>query len=292
MRIALVTWRGLPALASDDQVLQTALRSRGAVAEAVVWDDGAVDFAAYDAVVLRSTWDYHLRPNEFRRWLDSLEAGGAVVWNPVRLLRWNMHKSYLLELAARGVPVVPTVLLRCGEQRAAREVMAANGWSRAVVKPAVSATAYETIVTDGTGEQRATDRDLLVQPFVEEIVQAGEWSLVFFDGRYSHATLKQAARGDFRVQSDFGGTVQRVDPEPELIDQAAAILATLSEPWLYARVDGVVVDGRFLLMELEMTEPSLFLDQRSATVFAEAVISSTRRRTRSSRRPSSGTSSP
>ena len=248
MLIALVTWRGLPELAADDRLLRDALVRSGADARAVVWDDPDVDWRAFDAIVIRSTWDYHKRVDEFRAWIDSMD--GLPLWNPPAVLRRNLHKSYLLELQAQGVNIVPTLLVPRGQ-----------GF---IVKPAVSATAFRT-------ERHETDCDVLVQPFVPEIVDDGELSFVFFAGRFSHAVRKRVASGEFRVQSDFGGTAERFDAPPELIEQAGEITNMLGEQWLYARVDCVVRDGRLMLMELEATEPSLFLDEAAAERFADAI---------------------
>src|SRR5690242_410608 len=179
MLIALATWRGLPALAADDRLLRDALVRRGVDARAVVWDDPGVDWRAFDAIVVRSTWDYHKRIDEFRAWLDRME--GLPLWNPPAVLRWNTHKSYLFELQARGIEIVPTLLV--------------PGGSSFIVKPAVSATAFRT-------ERHATDADVLVQSFVPEIVTDGELSFVFLGQEFSHAVRKRAASGEFRVQSD------------------------------------------------------------------------------------------
>ena len=242
MLIALVTWRGLPELAADDRLLRHALTRRGAGVDAVVWD-GDVDWKKYDVIVIRSTWDYHQRVDEFRHWLDRME--GLPLWNPPSLLRRNIHKSYLLELQEQGIEIVPTIHMPRG----------------AVVKPAVSATAHRTLLFD---------YDVLIQPYVPEI-EAGELSLVFLGRAFSHAVRKRPRPGEFRVQPDFGGSVERAEVSAELIAQAERIAATLGDAWLYARVDGVVRDGRLLLMELEATEPSLFLDDVSAERFADAI---------------------
>ncbi|HET8775092.1 MAG TPA: hypothetical protein VFP80_14925, partial [Thermoanaerobaculia bacterium] len=178
MLIALVTWRGLPELAADDRLLRDALVRRGVDVRAVVWDDPDAGWRSFDAIVVRSTWDYHKRLDEFRAWLDRME--GLPLWNPPAVLRWNTHKSYLFDLQARGIAIVPTLLVPRGQ-----------GF---IVKPAVSATAFRT-------ERHETDCDVLVQPFVPEIVTDGELSFVFLGRRFSHAVRKRAASGDFRVQS-------------------------------------------------------------------------------------------
>lgn len=250
MLIALVTWRGLPELAADDRLLEEALLRRGADVRAVVWDDRSVEWRAFDAIVIRSTWDYHTRVDEFRAWLDAMD--GLPLWNPAAVVRRNLHKSYLLELQQRGVNIVPTLFVPRGE-----------GF---IVKPAVSATAFRT-------ERHQADADLLVQPFVPEIVSGGELSFIFLGRAFSHAVRKRPATGDFRVQRDFGGTAERFDAPAEWIAQATEIATMLGEEWLYARVDCVVRDGRLMLMELEATEPSLFLDEAAAERFADAITS-------------------
>lgn len=246
--LALVTWSGLPGLAADDRLLRDALVRRGDRVDAVAWDDPNIAWNDYDAIVVRSTWDYHKRVDEFRAWIDSLN--GARLWNPASVLRWNIHKSYLLDLQARGVPIVPTLLVPRGE-----------GF---IVKPAVSATAFRT-------ELHHADTDLLVQPFVPEIVQDGELSFIFLGREFSHAVRKRPGNGDFRVQTDFGGSAVPFDAPRDLIAQAEAIAAHLGEQWLYARVDCIVRNDQLVLMELEATEPSLFLDEVSAERFADAI---------------------
>jgi glutathione synthase/RimK-type ligase-like ATP-grasp enzyme len=252
MLIALVTWRGLPKLAPDDRLLRDALLRRGVDVRAVTWDDPQVDWRAFDSIVVRSTWDYHKRVDEFRAWLDAMS--GLPLWNPPAVLRWNIHKSYLLDLQARGVNIVPTLFVPRGQD--------------IIVKPAVSATAYHTA-------RRASemDCDVLVQPFVPEIVEDGELSFIFLGRKFSHAVRKRAGDGDFRVQTEFGGSVEPFAPSADLIAQAQRIAAMLGNEWLYARVDCVVRDGRLMLMELEATEPSLFLDADSAERFADAIVS-------------------
>ena len=269
-RVALVTWSGLPELPDDDQLVLEALRARDAKCDAVVWDDASVDFTSYDIVVLRSTWDYHKRFAEFAAWIDRCERDGVKLWNPPRVVRENIHKRYLVELAERGARVVDTALVQAGTPIA--NVMRERGWDRAVIKPAVSATAFKTFVADATTGAIADD-DTLVQPFVAEILTRGEWSLIFLGGAFSHSVLKRPRAGDFRVQNDFGGTAQPIAPSTQLVEDARELLAMIDAPLLYARVDGVERDGRLVLMELELTEPSLFLEADSAARFAEAILS-------------------
>lgn len=271
MRFALATCRELSSLATDDQLLQTALQRRGYAVDAVVWDDRTVTWQRYDAVVVRSCWDYHRRPDAFRGWIDRLEHLGVSLWNPPALLRWNLDKRYLCDLTDAGASVVPTVYLERGAAQNLGMLLRERGWGEAVVKPAIAATSFQTWRTTtatATADQGRfvallAERALLVQPFMPQIV-AGEWSLLFFGGRFSHAVLKRPAPGDFRSQDDFGGTAEWREPLPGLVAQAEAVLAVLHQPWLYARVDGLLVEGVFTLMELELIEPSLFLGRAPA----------------------------
>lgn len=277
MRVALVTYAGLPQLAADDRLLQRALRERGHRADAVVWDDPDAAWQAYDLIVVRSCWDYHLRPDVFLGWIARLEQLGAPLLNPPALLRWNLNKRYLLDLAARGVPVVPTVYLERGTTADLAALLAERGWGEAVVKPAIAATAFHTWRTSAAaGEQKRfaallAERSMLVQPLMPQIAD-GEWSLLCFGGTYNHAVLKRPAPGDFRSQDDFGGTVEPREPPPGLVAQSMTVLAQLDTPWLYARVDGLLVDGVFTLMELELIEPSLFLDVAPTAAEQLAVV--------------------
>ena len=269
-RIAFVTHDARPEPTEDDRLLADALSARGATVVGVPWSDASVEWTAYDAVVVRSCWDYFHRADEFHVWLDRLERDRARVHNDVRTLRWNADKSYLRELHARGVPIIPTRWLRHGGASSLRELRRDTGWSELVVKPTVSGGAHRTWRAE-PGDEASDDARLatmigegavMVQPLVDEIEREGEWSLLFFGGGYSHAVLKRPRSGDFRVQREHGGSLAPAEPSPDVLAAAKRVLAALpfdGEPPLYARVDGCVVDGELLLMELELLEPELFL---------------------------------
>ena len=279
--MALVTYAAKPALTEDDALCAGSLRARGVGVEAVPWDRPDVAWERYAAVVIRSTWDYHQRPDAFRAWLDALQARRALVWNPVPMLRWNMDKRYLLPLGAQ-LPVIPTELVEAAGATTLAEVLAHRGWREVVVKPAISASGEDTW---RTGAERAGADEprfqallrrgpVLLQPFIAAIENEGEWSLVYFQGRFSHGILKTPAAGEFRVQKQHGGHSRSQRPPDAVLADAGAILAAVEEPWLYARVDGCVVEGAFLLMELELLEPALELwaDPGAPVRFAEAII--------------------
>lgn len=273
-RVAIATCAEFPALYEDDLLFVDALAARGCDVVPAVWDDPAVDWSAFDRVVIRSTWGYHDTVDAYRRWVDGFRSTPDKLWNPPEVVAANLHKGYLLDLERAGITIAPLVMIRAGEDVTLAGILAGRGWSRAVVKPAVSAGSENTwVVTDdpaesgperldvGRSEPRFRDlaarRDMLVQPFLEEIRGEGEWSMVFIAGEFSHAFVKTPAAGDFRVQHQFGGTFRAVSPPAGLVDQAAKVAATVDSPLLFARVDGVVRDGRLLLMELEINEPYL-----------------------------------
>ena len=280
-RVALATYESASRLAPDDQPLVPALERAGVRAEAAVWSDPSIEWESYDAVVIRSCWDYHLRVAEFFTWLDRLESGDVRVWNPPALVRWNADKRYLLDLARRGVPTIPTMIALRGRPRDVEAIVHAEGWRRVVVKPALSASGYETQRLTSPFDDAARETiarvaglsHVLVQPFVEEIPRDGELSFTFIDGRFSHAAIKRARSGEFRVQTEHGGSVETITADPNLVEQAGRVLAALDEVPLYARVDGVVRESDLLLMELELIEPNVFLGARAGAVddFAASI---------------------
>lgn len=270
-RVALATYHRAPDLAPDDRSLIQALEARGIIPGPAVWSDAGVAWSSFDAVVIRSCWDYHLRVRDFLGWLDRLESAGVRVFNSPALIRWNSNKRYLLDLSTHGVATIPTMIVARGGADDVSRVARAEGWSRVVVKPAISASGYETYAFDAPLDEGARGRleratmigEMLVQPFADEVPRHGEYSFTFIDGAFSHATIKRPSRGEFRVQTEHGGSVDPIDVNESLVSQARQVIGALPETPLYARVDGIVRGGAFLLMELELIEPNLFLDYQS-----------------------------
>lgn len=287
-KVAFVTYRQHPRMTADDSTLYKPLADYGIRLSGAAWDDLTVRWMDFDAVVLRSTWDYHLRLPEFLQWIDSVEGAGVSVWNPPALVRWNAEKTYLREIAARDVAIVPTVWLAQGDAADLPALLAAQGWSEAVIKPSVSASAYKTwrvSAAQAAGHQGRLDSLLkqsgvLVQAFIPQIATHGEWSLVFFrqwNGTvtFSHGVCQQPEVGDMRVQVEYGGQIVSRQPPAALVTQAHRILDIVPYEWLYVRVDGLFVDEQFALMELEFIEPHLFLseDREAPQRFAAAIRS-------------------
>jgi glutathione synthase/RimK-type ligase-like ATP-grasp enzyme len=281
-RVALATYAKAPLLVPDDQLLLPALADLGITGVPVVWNDANADWGKFDAVVVRSCWDYHRNIAAFRSWLDRLERERVAVWNPTAVLRWNSDKTYLHDLADRGVPTIPTARIARGLTASIDAVLDAYRWTQIVVKPCVSASGYETHAFDVPLDHAAREiirrvlatGDLLVQPFADESPAVGEYSFVFLDGAFSHAALKRATGDEFRVQREHGGTLEPIDASPPLVREARRVLDAVGAETLYARVDGILRDGRFMLMELELIEPNLFLGmQREAPArLAKAIV--------------------
>ncbi len=278
LRLALATSAKYPTLTDDDRLLLDPLARHGIQGQPAIWNDPAFNWSAYDAVVIRSCWDYHLQPEKFLSWIAELESANIPVFNPVPLLRWNANKSYLRDLEAKSIAIVPTLWPE--DNINLLETMRTAGWHQAVIKPRISATAYRTqlVTTEQAGSAQPVFEELLhgpgvmLQKFMDVIITEGEWSLMFFGGRFSHAILKRPKPGDFRVQNDFGGTASLADPLPHVLSGSTRALEAVG-PTLYARVDGVVNQDRFLLMELELIEPMLFLADhpQAASRFAQAI---------------------
>ncbi|MFW5964208.1 MAG: ATP-grasp domain-containing protein [Natronomonas sp.] len=283
--IGIVTGEKAPSLTDDGTALAAELSTRGMDARPVVWSDDETDFEALDAVMFRSCWQYHRDPEAFRNWLDALDSTGVPAFNPTSVVRWNMHKSYLRDLADAGVDIVPTATVPTTSDRGLGTILERRDWREAVVKPAVGtssagvwrvsrAAAADGDIRERFAEARA-DGDLLVQEYLPEIFD-GERSLVFFGGEYSHASLRMPAEDDFTANE----TVEADTPDEHTIATAESALAAARDRFgldptalPYARVDGIVRDGEFLLSELELIEPFLGLERSPGAVerFADAV---------------------
>jgi glutathione synthase/RimK-type ligase-like ATP-grasp enzyme len=275
--VALATCVTLPEPDADLAPLLQGLRAAGVSVQALAWDDPVADFASARLTLLRSTWNYSERPAEFLAWVDRTAARSSL-WNPVAVVRWNAHKSYLLDLEARGVPVVLTHLARKGDPARLADVMQSRTWTDVVVKPAVSGGSRATIrvhrdeVARGEAHFRAlvAREDVLVQPYQRSVEGHGERAIVTVERAPTHAVRKSPRfLGDPESVSE---AVPIEDDERELVARA---LAAVPHPLLYARVD-VARDahGHPQVMELELIEPSLFFlkSPRALDAYISAVL--------------------
>jgi len=250
----------------DTPIIADALVAAGHRVDVADWRDESVDWSTAGVTVLRSPWDYVHHIGEFLAWAARVNEVTAL-WNPFELLRWNTHKSYLLELHAQGAPVVPTVLLVAGSAASLDGISDAQGWNAVVVKPAIASGgdgARRGEVGDGALQAHLdallATSDVLVQPYAPAVEDEGEISVVLFDGRFSHALRKRPAVGDYRVQEHHGGTTELVDASPGIVELAERVCGVLPTPTLYARIDLISLHGRWHVIEAEVTEPSLWLD--------------------------------
>ena len=276
-RIALVSSeRGLR-VDPDLPIAAPALRSSGLDVDLVRWDDPGVDWAGYDLVVVRSCWDYAWRRQEFLAWAGSVPR----LRNPAPVLAWNSDKTHLRDVAAAGVPVVPTVW----DPTAPGQLPDAGEW---VVKPSVSAGSRDTArwsdpaaALAHVAELTGAGRTAMVQPYLSSVDDAGETAMLFLGGRFSHAVRKGPLlrRGEgVRQDRDSRADLRAVDPTPAQREVAQAVVEAVpalvpgTEPLLYARVDLVAdADGAPVVLELELTEPSLFLPQAPEGARAQLV---------------------
>jgi O-ureido-D-serine cyclo-ligase len=277
--IALVTAREAGSLDEDLEPLLASLRAEGAAAEAVVWDDPGADWTRYSLAVLRSTWDYSRRRDEFLEWTRKAERSVRLA-NSADIVRWNTDKHYLGQLGHAGVPIVPSHYIEPG----AEIRFPFDG--EFVVKPTVGAGSMDCARHVEKGEAAAAHvrrihaggRSVLVQPYLKRVENAGETALVYFRGEFSHAIRKGPMLGS--SQEVMGGLFLKEDirprePSAEERQLGARALKAGPGPFLYARIDVIPgPDGRPVVLEFEATEPSLFFAHSpgSATRYAKAIL--------------------
>jgi len=277
MRIAFLTCSREAELYPDDHGARAALEAAGAHVVPWVWD--GPDVGAVDVAIVRSCWDYYEKLDAFLAFIDGIAARGVRVFNPPSVIRWNVDKAYLRDLAAHGAHVPRTAWVEAGDRTPLAELLEANGLDEVVVKPRVSLSAVDTFrasrksaaAVEARFASLSARKALLVQEFVPGVAH-GEVSLVYLGGRYSHAVRKTPAAGDFRVQSDHGGIHERIEPDAAWVAEADRVIGALPS-LLYARVDVIASDGRLAWMELEAVDPELFFtrDAAAADRFAEAL---------------------
>lgn len=257
-----------------------ALIDAGADVEPVSWT-AAGELAGFDLVLPLVAWGYHLWYDQWLAFLDRVEAAGVPMLNPPALLRWSGDKAYLAELADSGVPTVPTLAVEscCDADLEEARRRFRSEWL--VVKPPISASASGTHRLGANDDLPADSRGrpMIIQPLIEEIGRTGEFSLMLFDGQFSHAVVKRPAAGDFRVQPHLGGVTLPAKAPPGAERLARQALAAAPARPTYARVDIVPDDeGVLRIMELELIEPALFLDHApdGGAAFTQAILSAAR----------------
>ena len=245
-------------------ILRKGLAPNGFTLTPVRWVESEVDWRRFAAVMVNCAWDYQDRHTDFLATLDHIAGLGVPVFNDPATIRWNIRKTYLREIEAKGVPIIPTWWSDRPDMNDLIDACAEFGVRDVVLKRQVGGgargqTRFTDVVLSRAAEGELLDRPGMFQPFIPAIATEGEYSFLFVDGEFSHAVVKRPKSGDYRIQEAYGGRSQAIDPTPA--DRAAAqlVLDVLDAPPLYARVDMVRgEDGKLLLMELEVLEPYLF----------------------------------
>jgi hypothetical protein len=281
LRCAYLTMDDMGDYVSDASLSFDAMARHGWSVDMVAWQDRSVSWIDYDAVYICTPWDYPQHADEFVSVLERIDRSTALLVNDLSLVRWTLAKTYLRDLEERGVDIVPSAWYDDIDVQKIAGFFAAHDTNKVVIKPSIGANAMDTyVLTDPVGEvlvdkllQIYANRSYFVQPFIENIQHEGEYSLFFFAGDYSHAILKSPEDGDFRVQEEHGADIVSVVPEAALIKVARQVIEKVAPQPVYVRADFVRgSDGRFLVMELELIEPSLYFrtDADAADRFASA----------------------
>ena len=252
---------------NEDKILLEFLTGKGLDIKMEVWTDPRVDWSVYDLAILKSPWDYFDKIRQFYNWLNQLEELNVPLLNPIKVVKWNSDKHYLKEIADAGLSVVPTLYFEQGEKPDLTNCFEKLKSEKLIIKPCISGGSKNTlkITRENLAELRPVIHEYLneeaymTQPFLEEIETKGEWSFLFFNGKFSHSLLKKAKPGDFRVQHYLGGSIHDEEAPSHLLKSAEKYVQQFAKGCLYARVDGLEVNGQFMLMELELIEPFLFL---------------------------------
>ena len=269
--IAIVSYFSIGAYDTDtvdeDRILSEVLGELGISHKIVIWSDPDVEWEKFTCLLVKSVWDYFDYYPEFLDWIERMKILKISVWNDLETIKWNSSKEYLLEIEQRGFPVISGMILEAESKPELDLIREKIQSDTIVVKPLVSGGAKNTLKIKLSEwenyaqklEDLLQEEDFLVQPFISEVAEVGEYSLLFFNGKFSHAVLKTPAKSDFRVQHYYGGMIQVIEPRPEMLESCQKLMETYAPNTLYGRVDGVEINGVFHLMELELIEPYLFL---------------------------------
>lgn len=267
----------------EDQLLSAALEQRGMKVHRINWDNARMQWSDTRYVLFRSTWDYFMRYTEFEPWLERTKQETRMI-NAYQLIRWNLDKHYLADLSSKGLNIPPTRFIEKGETKSLKELVERSAWKEIILKPVVSGGGRHTyrFAPEETRNYESIYRSLLknesliIQEFQKQVLTRGELAFMLFDGKFSHAILKKAKKGEFRVQDDFGGSVHVYEPSKEEISWAEEVVALCDPLPVYARVDAILDNkDQLALAELELIEPELWFRfcPEAAEKMADALMS-------------------
>lgn len=251
---------------NEDLLVQEALKRKGFKVHRTNWDNLNFDWTSTTYIIFRSTWDYFERFSEFDLWLNKVSKQTKLI-NPEKLIRWSLDKHYLKDLEQKNISIPATIFIEAKDNRTLQSVFEESGWNDAIIKPAISGAARHTyrICAKNISDYEEIyfkliqQESMLLQEFQNNVISKGEISFVVFGGKFSHAILKKAKPGDFRVQDDFGGTLHHYVPSKEEIEFAEMVTMSCSPVPIYARVDAIWDNSNKLcISELELIEPELW----------------------------------
>lgn len=283
-RGAFLTMDSLEGFICSDNLTYEPLSKLGWTIDEVSWTRPEVRWNDFDLVVIRSPWDYSDHPQAFLRVLEQIDRSDAHLANPLDVVRWNLDKTYLRQLEAQAISIVPTMWLTKLDQFELDAAFEHFATAEIVVKPTIGANAGDTFRLTRDAAASTTQsalwafrsRPVMVQPFVKAIVEYGEYSLFYFNGEFSHSIIKLPKAGDFRVQEEHGGLIRSCPAPPLLLEAGQRVLNAIATQLLYARVDFVYLSPDTpAVIEVELIEPSLYFafDERSPDRFAHALDS-------------------
>lgn len=263
--IAFITEKELPRLSEDDRLLISPLKKLGINIIPAFWNDPRVNWGDFKAVIFRSCWHYYLKIREFKIWLDKLETQNSNVWNPIEIIKWNIDKTYLINLKNQGINVIPTFTSINNLNTKSEDY---------ILKPRFGTDSYD-VRRIKRNDLNIIPKDFLVQPFIKEIVETGEISIIFIGNKISHAVRKKPKTGQFRTNYRSGSKWTSENLSTEHIKQARAILDSFKTYLLYARLDVIEVDGKLMVMEIELTEPFLYFSwhKQAIELFVQELVS-------------------
>ena len=244
------------------------------------WNDHKFKWSSTKSAIFRSTWDYFDQFSNFRNWLDIVKDQCFLI-NPYEQINWNLDKHYLLDLQKKDLPIVESVFVPKKKELDLKTISRSKNWKNIVVKPTISGAARHTYHLKKNEIKNfqnkwlslTNDEDFMVQEFQKNIISSGEIAVMLFGGEYSHSVLKKAKKGDFRVQDDFGGSVEIINPSTEIIDLAEKTVKSLKTMPLYARVDIILDNGNSpVISELELIEPELWFRFKEESAYKLAEI--------------------
>ncbi len=279
INIAFLTAQNYPELTSDEALLIEALKNYDIWVTPKIWENPNLDLNNYPMTIIRTVWDYHEKFNAFQAFLQANQS--INLFNNQKVIQWNINKSYFNDLQNLGLKIPYFKIFT--KPFSLIDFMQAHNLTRAILKPCISAGGRNTYLVNKNTAAKYQDNineilafcPVIVQEFIPEIQTQGEWSFIYFNRIFSHAILKKTAKQEFKVQERFGGSVKAINPSTKILNTSNEILKKLPYDLLYARIDAIITNSEFYIMELELFEPSLFLayNEKATDNFCQAIKS-------------------